>query len=154
MVLILRLNFISSPAILDDNACRYIGSHSTGARYHVDPREDMASNAQAAVIAMTIEALLTGVQFVTLILCMPRQLHQDERLTSRQDISWSLMIIAILIFVFSVTDLSVSLGSTLLALSGGSTLLTSSIIVVCNLPVQKHARYLPVFSLVCPRCCK
>ncbi|KAF8345911.1 hypothetical protein F5887DRAFT_964039, partial [Amanita rubescens] len=132
----------------------YIGSHGTGARYHADPREDMTSNAQAAIIAMTIEALLTGVQFFTLILCMTWQLHQDERLTPRRDIHWSLMIIAILIFVFSVTDLSVSLGTTLLALSGGSTLLTSGIIVVCNFPVQKHPRYLPGLALFCPRCCK
>ncbi|KAF8631869.1 hypothetical protein AX15_002139 [Amanita polypyramis BW_CC] len=90
----------------------------------------MISFIEAATIATTIQATLFGVYFTTFLLCLRWLLYVDDGWTVRKDIKWPWLIIAIVIFAFSVTDLALSLHGTLLALQGKKTLLFSGIVTV------------------------
>ncbi|KAF8341125.1 hypothetical protein F5887DRAFT_385332 [Amanita rubescens] len=60
------------------------------------------------IIAITIQALVTGTYFATFLLCLRWLVFSDDGGTPRKRINWPL-IITVILFAFAVTDFSVSL---------------------------------------------
>lgn len=88
----------------------------------------MAVPIQTPIIAVTMEALVTGAYYTTFLLCV-------RWLTLGKNVNRPMFIITILLFALSMTDLGLSLHSTLLASQGIDTLLYSTI-TVCNSSIE------------------
>ena len=73
----------------------------------------MTSYIEVAVIATTIQAILFGLYFTTFLLCLRWLIFADEGWVMRKAIKWPMLTVTIIIFVFSVMDLSLSLEETL-----------------------------------------
>ncbi len=95
----------------------------------------MLSCAEAAIVAMTLQAILTGVQFTTFLLCLRWQIYSDDGWSIRKNIQWPMFIITFLIMVFSLIDLGGTVQTVLVGLKGDNYLPTS-LIAVCDLAVQ------------------
>ncbi|KAF8342398.1 hypothetical protein F5887DRAFT_1283775 [Amanita rubescens] len=80
----------------------------------------MLSTIKVYIIAMTLEALLTGVYLTSFLLCLRWLIFSDDGETLRKGIHWPFFIITVIIFASSVTDLSLSLQTTLLVSQGAS----------------------------------
>ncbi|KAK2460206.1 hypothetical protein APHAL10511_007797 [Amanita phalloides] len=76
----------------------------------------MISPVDSTIVAMTIQATLTGVYLVTFLLCLRWLVFSDDGLTMRKDIKWPMFIVTIVIFAFSVIDFVFSLKYVLLDL--------------------------------------
>ena len=96
----------------------------------------MLSDANADIVATTVQAFLTGVYFATFLLCLRWLIFSDDGGALRKAIRWPFAIITVILFAFSVTDLSVSLKATLLSSQTDTTvsyyLIYSYIITVSN----------------------
>ncbi|KAF8325110.1 hypothetical protein F5887DRAFT_259817 [Amanita rubescens] len=74
----------------------------------------MLSSLEATIIAITLQALLTGVYFTSFLLCLRWLIFSDDGGTLRKPIHRPFLIITVILFTFSVTDLGFSLQATLL----------------------------------------
>ncbi|KAF8710111.1 hypothetical protein AX14_013440 [Amanita brunnescens Koide BX004] len=81
-------------------------------------RVNMVSDVEAAIIATTVQATLTGTYFATFLLCLRWQVYSEDGLAIRRNIKWSMLIVTIVIFVLSTIDLGISLRKTLLFFTG------------------------------------
>jgi hypothetical protein len=98
---------------------------------------------QISIIAMTTQALVTGVYFASFLLCIRWIAFPDDGGMQRKNIGrpTSIMfIISILLFALSVTDFSLSLRSTLLASQGINSLLFVGTITVRNSRIESSSR--------------
>ncbi|KAF8342378.1 hypothetical protein F5887DRAFT_1076177 [Amanita rubescens] len=74
----------------------------------------MLSPVEVYLIAITTQALVTGAYFASFLVCLRWLIFSDDGRTTRKRIHWPLLIIAIILFAFSVTDLGITLQTTLL----------------------------------------
>jgi hypothetical protein len=70
---------------------------------------EMLLTLEVATIGTTLEALLVGVHFTSFLLCLRWLIFSDDGETMRKPIQWPFLIITIILFAFSVTDLSFNL---------------------------------------------
>jgi len=95
----------------------------------VQTRDDMIlSETEAAFVSVAILAIMNGIHFVTFLLCLRWQIYSDVDWKIRKGISWSMIVITILIFALSVTNLGICLGSFLFAMHGNSDLVLTGIL--------------------------
>jgi hypothetical protein len=80
----------------------------------------MLSAIKVYIIAMTVEALLTGVYLTSFLLCLRWLIFSDDGGTLRKGIHWHILIITVILFAFLVTNLGLSLQTTLLISQGAS----------------------------------
>jgi hypothetical protein len=113
----------------------------------------MLTDAEAATIAVTVQALLTGAQFVTFLLCLRLHICPDDDLNTpftRKNIRWPMLIITILIMAFGIVDLGCTLQTRLLGLKNDGDQLSTTIIAVRNPTVQGY-RFPELSRLQMPR---
>ncbi|SRR6266576_1137854 len=95
----------------------------------------MLSPIAVYLIATTTQALVTGAYFASFLLCLRWLVFSDDGGTTRKRIHWPFLIITIILFAFTVTDLGISLHTTLLVSEdrpGGKSYATESTITVCD----------------------
>ncbi|KAF8343567.1 hypothetical protein F5887DRAFT_972137 [Amanita rubescens] len=95
----------------------------------------MLTDAEAVTIAVTVQALLTGAQFVTFLLCLPLHICPDDDPNTpftRKNIRWPMLIITILIMAFGIVDLGCTLQTRLLGLKNDGDQLSTTIIAITN----------------------
>ena len=95
------------------------------------------------ILAMTTQALATGVYFASFLLCVRWLAFSDDGGTLRKNIDRPMLImfiISIILFALSVTDFSLSLRSTLLASQGIHNLLFVGTITVRNSRIESSSR--------------
>jgi len=80
----------------------------------------MLSAIEVYIIAMTLQALLTGVYLASFLLCLRWLIFSDDGGALRKTIQWPFLTITIILFAFSATDLGMSLQATFLASQGAS----------------------------------
>jgi len=90
------------------------------------------SAAEAAIIALVIQASLTGVQFISFLLDLRWQIFPDDGRTRHKNIDRFLLVFSVLIFALSVVTLGLGLQSVLHALNGGNPLPPTSITAVSH----------------------
>ncbi len=97
-------------------------SHSINIRVQLYVEIIMLSSIDAWIIAITLQALLTGVYFASFLLCLRWFIFSDDGGTLRNSktVHWPFLIITLILFAFLVTDLGLSLQITLLASQGAS----------------------------------
>ncbi len=95
----------------------------------------MLSHAKGYIIAATVQALVTGAYFVSFLLCLRWLVFSDNGGTLRKRIDWPYLIIAIILFVFSLTDLIISLQAALFSAEGRSAKVYTNVITVRNLTI-------------------
>ncbi|KAF8342392.1 hypothetical protein F5887DRAFT_1076188 [Amanita rubescens] len=66
------------------------------------------------IVAVILQALLTGAYFATFLMCLRWLVFSDDGVTLRKGINWPLLSIAIIFFTFSVVDLGISAQTMLL----------------------------------------
>ena len=81
----------------------------------------MLSVLKAYIIATTLQALLIGVYFASFLLCLRWLIFSDDGGSLRKVIHRPFLIITIILFVFSVTDLGLCLQTLFLVSQGAST---------------------------------
>src|SRR6266576_1749857 len=91
-------------------------SHSINIRVQLYVEIIMLSSIDAWIIAITLQALLTGVYFASFLLCLRWFIFSDDGGTLRNSktVHWPFLIITLILFAFLVTDLGLSLQITLL----------------------------------------
>jgi len=87
----------------------------------------MLSDGEAATIAVTVQALLTGAQLVTFISSLLLHIFPEDGSSIRKRIPW--LIITILVMAFAIVDLAGTLQSRLLGLEGTGQLPASVIVI-------------------------
>ena len=87
----------------------------------------------AEIVGVTVHALLTGVYFVSFILCLRWLILADDSSTLRKAIHRPFLIITVILFAFSVADLGLSLKFNLLIVSSARNFIYGSAIRVHNL---------------------
>ena len=96
--------------------------------------EMLLSTVEVYMIAMTLQALLTGLYLASFLLCLRWLIFSDDGGALRKPICWPFLTITIVLFTLSATDLGMSLQATLIAFQGLSitptTLIFSNIIDV------------------------
>jgi hypothetical protein len=95
----------------------------------------MLSPVEVYMIATTTQAFVTGAYFASFLMCLRWLIFSDDGGTLRKWIHWPPLTIAILLFAFSVTDLGVSLKTTLLIFEdrpSGKSFTTESHVAVCD----------------------
>jgi hypothetical protein len=101
----------------------------------------MLSPIEVSIIAMTLKALLTGVHLTSFLLCLRWLVFSDDGGTLRKAsgaIQLPFLIIAVILFAFSVTDLGVNLQAAFISFHNASIPNTSildinnDITLVCN----------------------
>jgi hypothetical protein len=77
---------------------------------------------EAWIIAITLQAVLTGIYFASFLLCLRWLIFSDDGGTLRnlRAVHWPFLIITLILFAFLVTDLGLSLQITFLASQGAS----------------------------------
>ena len=75
----------------------------------------MTPYTEVAVIATTIQAILFGLYITTFLLCLRWLVYEDDGWVIRKDIKWPMLTVTVILFVFSVIELTLSLEFTLLA---------------------------------------
>jgi len=109
----------------------------------------MLTDVEAAIIAITVQAILTGAQFVTFLLCLRLHVCPDDDpnspLTSK-NIRWPMLIITILIMAFAIVDFSYTLQTRLLGLKNDSGQLSTTIIAVRNSTAQNYPKLAPDYK--------
>lgn len=99
----------------------------------------MPSFVELCVIATAMQALVTGVFLATFFVCLRWLVFSDDGKTLRKPIHRPFLTVAVALFVFSVTDLSLTLQTTLLIFKGyGGMLHTSRVITVRNSKINLH----------------
>ncbi|SRR6266550_2035078 len=105
------------------------------ARNVIQTSDDMIlSETEAAFVSVVILAIMNGIHLVTFLLCLRWQIYSDVDWKIRKDISWSMIIVTILVFALSVTNLGICLGSFLLAMHGNNDLVLTGVLAVRILP--------------------
>jgi hypothetical protein len=95
----------------------------------------MLSPVEVYLVATTTQALVTGAYLASFLVCLRWLVFSDDGETTRKRIHWPLLIIAIILFAFSVTDLGITLQTSLLVFEdrpGGKSYATESIVTVCD----------------------
>ncbi len=93
----------------------------------------MLSFVEVHIIAMTTQALLTGVYFASFLLCLRWLIFSDDGETLRKPIHRPFLIITIFLFTCSVIGFSISLRATLLVFEGRTgKLYYTTVIIVRN----------------------
>lgn len=72
------------------------------------------SFAEVDIIAVMIQAILTGAYFASFLMCLRWLVFSDDGETLRKGINWPMLSIAIILFTFSVVDLDISAQTMLL----------------------------------------
>jgi hypothetical protein len=113
---------------------------------------EMFFSVDAPIIAITTQALATGVYFASFIVCVRWLAFSDDGGSLRKNIDRPMsimLIISILLFALSVTDFSLSLRFTLLASQGIYPLLYVGTITVRNSRIESsnhcHSQHPPGF---------
>jgi len=107
----------------------------------------MIPDAEAAMIAATVEAILTGAQFATFLFCLRWHIYSDDGWSIRKRIRWPMLIITLLIMVFSIVGLSGSVQTILVCLKGTEhDLLSTTLISVRSLAIQSYRRFSDLVS--------
>ena len=99
----------------------------------------MLSSTEAAIIATSLQAILTGVHFTTFLLCLRWQIYSDDGWSIRKNIQWPMLIVTLLTMAFDLIDIGGMVKTVLVGLTGDNYLPTS-LIAVCNLTIQ-NCRY-------------
>lgn len=99
----------------------------------------MLSFAEVAIIAATLQAILTGLQFATSLLCLRWQIYSDDGLSTRKNIQWPMLIITLVAMAFCLIGLGSTMQTVLVGLNGDNYIPTS-LIAVCDLTAQ-NCRY-------------
>ena len=101
----------------------------------IQTRDDMIlSETEAAFVSVVILAIMNGIHLITSLLCLRWQIYSDVGWKIRKGISCSMIIVTILMFALSVTNLGICLGSFLLAMQGNNDLVLTGVLVVRILP--------------------
>ncbi|KAF8343566.1 hypothetical protein F5887DRAFT_290170 [Amanita rubescens] len=87
----------------------------------------MLSCAEAAIVATSLQATLTGVHFTTFLLCLRWQTYSDDGWSIRKNIQWPMLIITFLTMAFDLIDLGGTVQTVLVGLKGDNYLPTSLI---------------------------
>lgn len=93
----------------------------------------MVSYAEVAIIATTVQAVLTGAYFATFLLCLRWQIFPDKpdyASNTSKNLKWSMLIVSIIVFALSMADIGISLEASLLAVKGSDTPLFAGVIAV------------------------
>ena len=90
------------------------------------------------IIAMTLHAFLTGVYFASFILCLRWLVFSDDGSTVRKAVHRPFLIITVILFAFSVTDLGFSMKSVLLFCQEG--FLTTNALIYGNVITVRNPR--------------
>ena len=93
----------------------------------------MLSDIEATIVAMTLQALITGVYLASFLLCMRWLVFSDDGGTQRKPINWPFLTITVIIFAFLLTSFGLSLQRALLFSQGAS---SHTLIYVENLNVR------------------
>jgi hypothetical protein len=83
----------------------------------------MLTDPETATIALTIQAALTGLQFITFFLCLRWLIFSDYDWTPRKNIKWSMLIVTVFLISLSMTILGLTLQSALFYVKDGNGLL-------------------------------
>lgn len=95
----------------------------------------MLSPLEGYIIAMTTQAFLLGVYLASFLLCLRWLTFSDDGGNLRKGINWPFLIIAIVIFAFSVTDSAIYLQSIIWVSEGRSPTMYMTIINVRNVAI-------------------
>jgi hypothetical protein len=97
----------------------------------------MLSFIGAYITAIVTQAVATGAYFASFLVCVRWLVFSDDGGTLRKGINWPLLVIAVILFAFSITDLSISLQATLLISEGrgNGRMHTSELVTVSNLTI-------------------
>lgn len=104
----------------------------------IQTRDDtMLSETEVAFVSVVILAIMNGIHIVTFLVCLRWQIYSDIDRTIRRGASlWSMIIVTILVFAFSVVNLGICLGSFLLAMRGNNNLMLAGLLTVRVLPFR------------------
>ena len=93
------------------------------------------------IIVITLQALLTGVYLASFLVCLRWLIFSDDGGTLRKGINWPFLIITVILFAFSATDLGFSLKAILLFSQDTSfttsALIYGTVITVRNMLIQE-----------------
>lgn len=93
----------------------------------------MVSYTEVAITATTVQAVLTGGYFVTFLLSLRWQIYPDKPdyvLNTSKNLKRIMLIVSIIVFALSMTDIGISLEASLLAVKGSDTPLFTGVIAV------------------------
>ena len=93
----------------------------------------MVSYTEVTITATTVQAVLTGGYFVTFLLSLRWQIYPDKPdyvLNTSKNLKRIMLIVSIIVFALSMTDIGISLEASLLAVKGSDTPLFTSVIAV------------------------
>ncbi|KIL56988.1 hypothetical protein M378DRAFT_16570 [Amanita muscaria Koide BX008] len=110
----------------------------------------MISSSEISVIVTFVQAILYGFYIATLLLCIRWLLYDDEGWSLRKRVSWPMVVVATIIFLFSTTSLGTSLWRTIAAIIGGDKVMAQRLNLVNG--AMENATIVVVDAVLIYRC--